>query len=1217
MSKPKIPNQRKANLQHKKRVEKYALLIQQVYDNVAKEAAHYAVLTGADTDKKFSFSDYPLTKEAIKKLQSRLMSEIKGIIMTGASEEWKESNLVQDLVVKKVLTAYTGTSKIGDEYSRYFETNPDSLKAFQERKDRGMNLSTRVWDLSEQYKQELEESITAAIALGTSAVELAAQVKKYLKEPDKRFRRIKEKMEDGTIKWHLSKNAKAYHPGQGVYRSSARNAQRLARTEINMSYRTAEQERWKQFDFVVGYEIKTTQNGHHVEDMCDDLSGKYPKTFKFTGWHPQCYDELSEVLTQNGWKRFKDVNNEDSILSLNPETRELEWVSIVDKQCFEHSGVMAHFYNKSLDCLVTPEHRMVYLNKTDGKIKYCQAKDYTQGKGAFYRGAEYIGADIDSFEIEGHRICFDDFCEFMGYYLSDGSLQHGTGVCISQQENQPAFQPILDVCHRMGYNPKVSNPNVCIYNSALNRYLSQFGKCTDKFIPSEIKTASKRQIRIFLNAFLKCDGYSRKPKSFVGNHGNKFVSDKEERLYFTTSERLSADLSELILKIGHRPSFTIQQPQTTKKKDGRIIKGNHICYRISECYSSTSTVFKKEIVSYSGKVYDLTLERNHIMYIRRNGKCFWGSNCMCYCIPILKTEEEFWADDDVKSVNEVTDMPQGFKDWIRDNSDRIEAAEKRGNLPYFIRDNKDDVENILNRKSYDKEQEIMQMGSERKFVSAKSVNEATDIATLLGIKKVDFGDATIDEINMALEVLHKASSQMDFELDYFFLAQDIHKQSKSFTKPVGGYYDDDHKTMAIDLTTFRKSHFTPIVSYKDKIVSLRNNIANLERQIEQSEARLGRSKSMDKMMKADIKMFRSRIDDIEIKIRSFEKLIASGNDALPFTVASSFEDVKKQVQAEIWHEIGHYVDHKTGRQRFKEGNFISEYCKDMRGEEFAEWFSFYKMNGKKGVPADLLKIFKSVELNTNDQPHYGAAMKLGGNEKSLSNRMAVKDGRVEDFFDIDNKDRNRLVSTIHEINKKTKIFPQSFDITISDDLYDGTLMAWREGELRISNAIYRMDDKTTFCPARDIMSAFNKLKRKEQLTFTEEYSIESLFHESVHSRYLSGKFEANPLSDIMMEGCTQLYARERYTKILKHFKASAHHYDEIRINGYGYRDIVDILRPYFTKDGKLQIGELINIAIGEEDGIKKLSRMFKELNVSSRERKRIMHILNNAINDHD
>lgn len=325
MGKPKIPNQRKANIEHKKRIERYAILIQQVYDKVAEESARYAMLAGADTNAQFSFADYPLTKEAIKKLQAQLMEEVSAIIMRGTSEEWKESNLVQDLVARKVLTAYTGTSKYGDEYSRYFETNPDALKSFQERKDRGMNLSSRVWNLSEQYKSELEESITAAMAPGTSAMSLATQVKQYLKEPDKRFRRLKEKLADGTIKWHLSNPAKAYHPGQGVYRSSARNAQRLARTEINMSYRTAEQERWKQFDFVVGYEVKTTQNGHHVEDMCDMLAGKYPKTFQFTGWHPQCMCYCIPILkTEDEFWADDDVRSVNEVTDVPQNFK--EWI---------------------------------------------------------------------------------------------------------------------------------------------------------------------------------------------------------------------------------------------------------------------------------------------------------------------------------------------------------------------------------------------------------------------------------------------------------------------------------------------------------------------------------------------------------------------------------------------------------------------------------------------------------------------------------------------------------------------------------------------------------------------------------------------------------------------------------------------------------------------------------------------------------------------------
>ncbi len=93
---------------------------------------------------------------------------------------------------------------------------------------------------------------------------------------------------------------------------------RLARTEINMAYRTAEQTRWKQFDFVVGYEVKTTQNGHHVEDICDLLAGKYPKDFVFKGWHPQCMCYAIPILKTE--EEFWADDSENSTESVNEVT---------------------------------------------------------------------------------------------------------------------------------------------------------------------------------------------------------------------------------------------------------------------------------------------------------------------------------------------------------------------------------------------------------------------------------------------------------------------------------------------------------------------------------------------------------------------------------------------------------------------------------------------------------------------------------------------------------------------------------------------------------------------------------------------------------------------------------------------------------------------------------------------------------------------------------
>jgi intein/homing endonuclease len=686
--KARTPNQRKAYAALQKRIKGYASQINTIYEALNRDASHIALNTdyNPDSDKLFSFDDYPTAKRAFDTLQKQYVSDMTAVIYASTSKEWNESNLAQSLLARRVLTAY----KFGEDKERYYETNSDALKAFQQRTIKGMNLSRRVWNLSEQYKQELELSLSVGLQRGMSANELARNVQKYLNEPDKLFRRVRD--EYGNLV--LSKAAKAYHPGRGVYRSSFRNARRLTASETNMAYRTAEQLRWKQMDFIVGYEVKTSQSNHEVTDICDELAGKYPKDFQWTGWHPHCYSDDSEVLTNHGWKLFKDVEADDLILSLNPQTRNVEWVKHVAQQCYDYNGEMVYFHNRSLDCLVTPEHRMVYLSKHDGEIKYCMADEFTQSKGAFYRGCLYSAQNVDKIQIGDLYLDADLFFEFMGYWLADGSATRKSFVSIAQLATDKNIENIRGCVAGMGFKVHDSKNNVCFNSKAMKEYLSQFGHAADKFVPNIIKQASCRQIRIFLNAFVSCDGHVRTPHPFIGNRGGLCMSARDERVYYTSSKQLAADLGELILKVGHRPSYSINSTKgtVTHFRNGDYA-ANYDSYSVRETYAPTATVFTKERVNYVGKVYDLTLERNHIMYIRRNGKCFWGSNCRCYAIPIIKTDAEYLAD--APSASEVKDVPDNFKQWVEDNEERIATMRQRGTEPYFLRDNTAKVDGIL------------------------------------------------------------------------------------------------------------------------------------------------------------------------------------------------------------------------------------------------------------------------------------------------------------------------------------------------------------------------------------------------------------------------------------------------------------------------------------------------------------------------------------------
>lgn len=280
MGKPKIPNQKNKYKELETRLNKYVILVEKIYETLNLEAAKAVGRTdyASNMEEPFKWSDYPQTQKQINDIQSRFVKDMTAIIYSGTLEEWNNSNAVQDLVANKVLSSYTAQVN-GGKYKQYFQINNDTLKAFQNRKDKGLNLSAKLWNQSEEYKSLLEASISCAIQKGTAATILSKQISKYLLD----FQTLQKDYKD--------KYGKATNIHDCHYQSI-----RLARNEINMAYREAENERWRQMDFVVGYEIKLSNNhtsrgwrkGIPFIDICDELAGKYPKDFKWTGWHPSC-----------------------------------------------------------------------------------------------------------------------------------------------------------------------------------------------------------------------------------------------------------------------------------------------------------------------------------------------------------------------------------------------------------------------------------------------------------------------------------------------------------------------------------------------------------------------------------------------------------------------------------------------------------------------------------------------------------------------------------------------------------------------------------------------------------------------------------------------------------------------------------------------------------------------------------------------------------------
>jgi uncharacterized protein YoaH (UPF0181 family) len=225
----------------------------------------------------------------IDKLLINLQSDILRTINEGQAECISLSKSKFDNILERYIK---GMSLSSIAKKGIFEGNIPALKAFLKDKSKGLDLSGSVWKVTKEAKEQIELFLESGVSTGRSAAELSRDLRSNLKDPDKRFRRIKDPV---TGKYKLSKPMANFHPGTGRYRSAYKNALRLTGTAINRSYRLADNARWDQKKFVLGYSVELSNN-HPTYDICDSMVGTYPKTFVFAGWHPNCICFATPIL---------------------------------------------------------------------------------------------------------------------------------------------------------------------------------------------------------------------------------------------------------------------------------------------------------------------------------------------------------------------------------------------------------------------------------------------------------------------------------------------------------------------------------------------------------------------------------------------------------------------------------------------------------------------------------------------------------------------------------------------------------------------------------------------------------------------------------------------------------------------------------------------------------------------------------------------------------
>lgn len=360
-----------------------------------------------------------------------------------------------------------------------------------------------------------------------------------------------------------------------------------------------------------------------------DTDNEYFNSFGAGSTKIGCYDKETEVLTNNGWKLFKDVDiDKDNIFTMDKYKNPV-YQKATEYHEYDYKGELIHFNNKSVDLLVTPNHRMVLNSKKTDKWFEKKAEEVENNSNVSFPTNNPIENIINENDIQYkiEDIDIETFVKFLGIYLSEGccdkennTLNHGNEryrINISQNKkaNPEKYNEIKEMLEKTPYTWYAFDNGFETNNKSLCIYLRNLGSRYDKFIPKEIKEMPVKYLSILWEWLIKGDGCTSK---------------NGVEMYWTTSKKLKDDIQHILALMGYRSISAVQDKKDSYIGDRLIeAKNQKDCWKIVKYKRNNESVERRQInrVYYHGKVYCLSVP-NTTLLVRRNGKISWSGNSL-------------------------------------------------------------------------------------------------------------------------------------------------------------------------------------------------------------------------------------------------------------------------------------------------------------------------------------------------------------------------------------------------------------------------------------------------------------------------------------------------------------------------------------------------------------------------------------------------------------
>jgi thymidylate synthase (FAD) len=337
-----------------------------------------------------------------------------------------------------------------------------------------------------------------------------------------------------------------------------------------------------------------------------------------------CYDDATEVLTLTGWKPWPDVTG-DEVFATRSRDGRLEYQQALRLVRKEYRGHMIGFKGRSVDLLVTPDHRVLASGQTTLSERRAPSYRLRPAHSVLWRSHRHVataawhGEQLEWFSFDGERFPPLPLMRLVGLFIGDGNLANSNQIVFNiRKEREISF--LRSAAAGAGLELREWRHALAVPVGPELRTL--FASCyreREKVIPLLLLQLDRAYLEALLEGLMASDG---------STHVRPGTADRQR--YTSTSRRLVDSVQELALKLGRSASVRQHrhEPGDGHYGDKPVWRVTIYAPRNTEpalCRTREQAQTHMGVEQYDGVIHCVEVP-NHTLYVRRNGYAVWSGN---------------------------------------------------------------------------------------------------------------------------------------------------------------------------------------------------------------------------------------------------------------------------------------------------------------------------------------------------------------------------------------------------------------------------------------------------------------------------------------------------------------------------------------------------------------------------------------------------------------